>query len=145
QPPVAPEPPEEPEPEPDPSVWFSWDWDRFNTTQEMRSAAAFCCNGTVSLETGTLPDGSTGKFMPAHLRGDGREDMTDYDIRLPAGAREVWVEFWLRFGDNWSIRSDDKTFFLYSNAQGARRWELHVGSDRGNYSYAGAGGNTSEF
>src|SRR5690554_2329185 len=76
--PVEPPPPPPPPPTEDPSVYFSWDWNQFGTPAEMRQAAMFCCNGTVSLETGTLPDGSTGKFMRAHLRGDGREDMTDF-------------------------------------------------------------------
>ena len=134
-----------PPPPPPSGAWFSWDWTRFNSTQEMRAAAGYCCGGTVTLESGTLPDGSQGKFMRAHLRGDGTEDHTDYDIYLPPGAREIWLEFWLRFDDNWTTRSDDKTFFLYSNSQGARRWELHYGPDRGNYSYAGVGASATEW
>lgn len=124
--------------------WFSWDWTRFNSLSEMRSAAHFCCNGTVSLESGALPDGSSGKFMRAHLRGNGTEDVTDYDIRLPSGAREIWMEFWLRFDPRWRIRSDDKTLFLFSDANGGRRWELHYGA-WGTRTYAAIGHGAKEF
>ncbi len=117
------------DPPPAATPFWEHNWD-YASTQEMINANTNSYSlGEVSLESGTLFDGSTGNFMRAHLRGDGSEDETNYDMNIPgAGAGvtdEVWIEIWVRFDDNWYGTSDDKTLFVWP-ARGSR-WEIHYG------------------
>lgn len=122
-------------------------WDYADTAAMIAANTNTFSLGTVSLETGTLPDGSTGNFMRATLRGDGTEDDTNFDLDIPGAAAgvtdEIWVEFYLRFDDAWSGTSDDKTFFVFPPEGMGSRWEIHYGL--GTRVYGGPSGAPGDF
>lgn len=104
-------------------------WDYASTAEMIAANTNDFSLGMVSLESGTLHDGTEGNFMRATLRGDGTEDETNFDLSIPGAAadttNENWVEFYLRFDDAWSGTSDDKTFFVFPET--GSRWEIHYG------------------
>ena len=129
-----------------PSCWYEQNWSYPDTAAMIAANTNTFSLGTVSLETGELHDGTTGPFMRATLRGDGTEDHTNYDLDLPgAGAgvsEELWVEFYLRFNEAWSIVSDDKTFFIFPPDGGGTRWEIHFANGR---IWGGPSGSPGDF
>src|SRR5690606_35280798 len=103
----------------------------YATTQAALAASANTPSIPVTLMSeGGIPTSTTGKFMRTQYLSNGSESSCnlDYNLGLGSGAREIWLEVWMRFDSSWGGTSDDKTLFIYSNSQHNRRWEVHYGS-----------------
>ncbi len=147
-PPTTPPPPTNPTPPPTtPSpggAAYEQQWN-FSSTQGLLAAAMGSPNCPVSLEQSSgIPTSTTGKFARTRYPGTGSEGSCNLDLALNIGnAREIWLEVWLRFDSNWGGTSDDKTLFVFSNAQGGRRWEIHYATPT--RSFGGASNMAFEF
>lgn len=128
------------------SCFFEERWEYADTAEMIAANTNDFSLGTVSLETGILPDGTTGQFMRATLRGDGTEDETNFDLPIVGAAAgetdEVWVELYIRFDSAWRIGSDDKTFFISPPEGMGTRWEIHYANGR---SWGGPSGAPGDF
>lgn len=155
-----PSPPVEPEPEPDPvptptpppsaGAWYEQTWAGVASLPNNGSAPGIHYARNATIQTGTLFDGSTGRFVRAQYPGNGVEGTASVSVSPPnsstARPREVWGEVYFRVPTNWSIKSDDKTLFhmedwsrVPSGVDGAGegevwRWAIYL---RNNSSYAG--------
>lgn len=113
-----------------PSPAYEQQWNYANTSAAI-AASMGTPAGTCTLMTeGGIPTSTTDKFMRTQYPGNGTEGSVnlDYLLGLGSGTREAWFELWIRFDDAWGATSDDKTWFVFSNGDGNRRWEIHYGS-----------------
>jgi uncharacterized protein YjdB len=112
-----------PPPPPAPSgVFWQHDFGSYSSLSAISAVGNFL-RGTVALQTGTLIDGSAGKFLRTTYN-DGYAE-AGVDLMPPtadARPREVWVEAEVRFGGNWQNASDDKSMFVMED------WR-HAGGD----------------
>lgn len=98
-------------PPPTAGVWFERRWD---------SLSGVGVRGNVTVQTGPLIDGTSGRFIRSTWTSGGPwagEETNGVDINPPDAAtarpREIWLETSVRFiGSGWQATSDDKTLFV---------------------------------
>jgi uncharacterized protein YjdB len=117
-----------PPPPPTAGVWYEQTWQSVSSLPQNGSAPGIHYATNASIQSGTLFDGSTGRFVRAQYPGGGVEGTASVALRPSAASenrpREIWGEAWVRVPSDWSIKSDDKTFFHMED------WSL-VGSGAG--------------
>jgi hypothetical protein len=113
--------------------WYRQEWSFRNTGQMERSQEINQKGRGVTLVTGRagLPWGGSSFLRADFPGGAGRSQTAGVDLLLPDAdrtrPREIWLEVWVRFADNWRIGSDHKTLFLLPDPVPSNRWELKVG------------------
>jgi hypothetical protein len=156
EPEAEPQPDPRPEPPSSGETWVeTWNYEPLppGTECALTSGPLYCKVGNVAIETGTLIDGTTGRFLRARYPGNGVAGVANVDLRLPEHVRssELWIEVEVRFDSSWGINSDDKTFFVMQDKPGicteCDRWEFHLrGLGGGNQDhFAGANNMSPEW
>jgi len=115
-------------------AWYSQRWN-YSSTSAMFSDPAVDAQGagaTLMRNVSGLPWGGS-NVVRADFPGGGSSYTAGVNLFPPrAGTdrpREMWVEVWVRFDDQWRIRGDHKTLFLLegNNPAGGNRWEIKAG------------------
>ncbi|MEX1258883.1 MAG: Ig-like domain-containing protein [Gemmatimonadota bacterium] len=134
----------------DGSVWFEETWAGYSSLPQYGSAPGIHWAQNSTIETGTLFDGSTGRFVRSRYPGNGGDGTAGVAVSPTLATtdrpREIWGEVYFRVPSDWSIKSDDKTLFVmedwrnvpgsfYGGGEGeVWRWAIYL---RNNSGYGG--------
>jgi hypothetical protein len=123
------------DPESGSSAWFEEDFQAYGTTLDL-CAAMVWCYGREGVESGTLFDGTEGRFVRTVYSGVNPEEHAGVNLSadraLTERPREIWGEVLVRYHERWKIVSDDKTLFVLEDWRHAGgdeevwRWSIHM-------------------